>query len=1301
MKKILSVLLSISMILGLFSGTGIGTEDAKAAVVIQAGIYSLTAAANNKVVCAENYGNDPLTANRDAHGGNWEEFTVVNNSDGTISLKSEYNEKYICAVIDEENQLLARSEKIDAWEKFELEHITGNQYALKAVANGKYVKADLDNNAVLTAASDSIGGAWEAFEFTLISSLNQELDWTPRVTKTDAGFEVQWDAYDNADGYDVYRAESRFGTYSKIATINGLSYTDTAPNADKYANYYKVAVAGKSELSKPASLEIEMFGEDMYVFSPKDDIEQVYQAVNHAYLIQGDVSNGTPGPGQQFGNGRYAFAFKTGDYSSMAEDTFNVSYYMHLLGLGKVPTDVTIKNVHVPAVLSNDNATCNFWMSIENLAIAPSQYGDSDEYWQFKWAVSQAAPARRLYVNRSAKLNNYDGYASGGFIADSVFTNNLGSNTQQQYYIRNTQVNGQISGVNWNMVMQGVNYGSTAAANFQDLQGAAGKTNWASNGCYTVLDATDIIREKPFLYFDESEKEYKVFIPDIRKNSSGTSWTSSNMGEGVSVDISKFYIARADRDNAGTINAALAAGKNILLSPGIYYAEEPIQVDRANTVILGLGLATIIPTNTEAAIKVADVGGVSIAGVVLDADSYSKNMLVLGEEGCNKDHSANPTVLQDVFVRIGGVHGGVASTDAAIVINSNNVIGDDFWIWRADHGDGVGWYLNTAKNGLVVNGDDVTLYGLMVEHFQEYDVIWRGENGKTYFLQNEKCYDPQSQSGWMSHNGTANGYAAYKVSNYVKNHYAVGLGSYDVFIYTNGASIVLDNAIELPDTPGVMIENVCIVELASGGDWDEYKHIVNGTGPGITSNAYAKEVLLSYNNHRSVSLAGEEYGNQLSDDPLADGIINKEAKSADSSEMYVIDYWKANGQGSGEENPNPDPDQPQTGGMDEFKIVGYVPNWYGAGYLDTIDYSQVTNLIYAFAIPTTDGTILSLNDGGFMEALVSKAHANGVKVSIAIGGWSYNNTPLESTFAEATNTDAKCKKLADAMLAVVDAYGLDGIDVDWEYPRSNTSWQYETLIRYLREGLDARGEGKILTAAVAGTTTEGYSAAALGMLDWVNIMAYDGDSGAGHSPYEYAVSSTETWKNAGLSKEQLVVGVPFYERPNWASYKDIVAANSANAYKDSTVINGTTVYYNGLDTIAKKTKYACENAGGIMIWEMSQDSTNKDLSLLNKIYQTAKETLGDAGSTEPVITTVSMEEEAVLSREKAFAVDGSLAPAAVGSYTDYLIDVKESGTYAITYYIKAAGNGTGYPNALSVYTGEPGTRHIDSTAGYG
>ena len=133
-------------------------------------------------------------------------------------------------------------------------------------------------------------------------------------------------------------------------------------------------------------------------------------------------------------------------------------------------------------------------------------------------------------------------------------------------------------------------------------------------------------------------------------------------------------------------------------------------------------------------------------------------MIVIGTKGCNTHQSSNPIILQDLFVRVGWVHPGITTTTSPVLIHINNVIGDDFWVWRADHGDGVGWDLNKVANGFVVNGDKVIMYGLLVEHFQEYDIIWRGEYGKTYFLQNEKCYDPQNQDEWKSH-GTQLGYA--------------------------------------------------------------------------------------------------------------------------------------------------------------------------------------------------------------------------------------------------------------------------------------------------------------------------------------------------------------------------------------------------------------------------------------------------------------------------------------------------------------------------------------------------------------
>jgi GH18 family chitinase len=297
-----------------------------------------------------------------------------------------------------------------------------------------------------------------------------------------------------------------------------------------------------------------------------------------------------------------------------------------------------------------------------------------------------------------------------------------------------------------------------------------------------------------------------------------------------------------------------------------------------------------------------------------------------------------------------------------------------------------------------------------------------------------------------------------------------------------------------------------------------------------------------------------------------------------------------------------------TSGSDDFKVIGYFPNWYG-DIVDQIEWNKLTHVNYAFAIPTKEGEIRSFPDEALVTKLIKTAHENNVKVGLSVGGWSYLDVPLESTFVEATNTDAKCQLFSERVLEVVDQYGFDGVDMDWEYPRAGTSTkQYEYMMTFLRQGLTARG--KFLTVAVVGNgpTADGQSDYILDMLDWVNIMAYDGDNGAGHSPYEFALSCGDYWLNTrGLARNKVVLGVPFYERPNWTSYRDIVAFDETAAQKDSIEFNGTTIYYNGLPTMEAKTVWACENAGGVMIWEIGEDCEAEELSLLNQIYKTTME----------------------------------------------------------------------------------------------
>lgn len=670
------------------------------------------------------------------------------------------------------------------------------------------------------------------------------------IVKEGNNLTLHWETNADATGYQIYRAPSKFADYTQIGTVSGTEYTDTAPNSDKYANYYKIYAVndyGISDASAPISLETKLFGSNMIFFSDSDNTAAIDAEVARIYNIQKNA---------QFGSERFGLFFKPGDYTDTA--MMQIGFYTQIAGLGKTPLETKLKNMETPAYLANNNATCNFWRSAENLSIVDTD-NNGDVYYNFKWAVSQAAPLRRMDIGRRSTFDWWYGWASGGFAADSIFHKAAGSYSQQQYYTRNSVLEEGFYGVNWNGFFQGVN--------------GAPNTNWelgAGSNNYTNISTTPVIREKPFLYSDNGE--YKVFVPALRRDASGVTWSEGNMGTGTSLGLDAFYIAKPETDNAATINAALQAGKNILLTPGIYYAEEPIVVKNANTVVLGIGLATIIPTNNKAAMIVNDVDGATVAGIIFDAGDYSDHLLVVGEKGSTKSHSDNPTLLADLFFRVGGVHGGVASADIALEINSRNVIGDHFWIWRADHGDGVAWNLNKSRNGLVVNGNDVTIYGLFNEHFQEYQALWNGNGGRMYFYQCETPYDPQSQEDYMSHNGTVKGYAAYKVSNQVTTHYAVGLGIYDVFINTNGASIFIDNAIEVPNKEGVIVENACTVEIAnSSGPLVGINSIVNGTGNGISNGiggkGFAREFILKYQNGVAALKDGTAQGTQPADEP--------------------------------------------------------------------------------------------------------------------------------------------------------------------------------------------------------------------------------------------------------------------------------------------------------------------------------------------------------------------------------------------------------------------------------------------------
>ncbi|MFJ6061514.1 coagulation factor 5/8 type domain-containing protein [Streptomyces tendae] len=496
----------------------------------------------------------------------------------------------------------------------------------------------------------------------------------------------------------------------------------------------------------------------------------------------------------QFGTGRYALLFKPGTYSGL---NAQLGFYTSIAGLGLSPDDTTINgDVTVDAGWFDGNATQNFWRSAENLALVPVSGTN-------RWAVSQAAPFRRMHVRGGLNLapDGY-GWASGGYIADSRIDGTVGPYSQQQWYTRDSSVGGWLNAV-WNMVFSGVE--GAPAQSFPEPP-------------YTTLETTPVSREKPFLYLDGDE--YRVFLPEKRTDARGVSW-GNGTPRGTSLPLTQFYVAKP-ADSAATLNQALEEGLHLLLTPGIYHLDRTVEVNRAGTVVLGLGSATLIPDNGVTALKVADVDGVRLAGFLVDAGPVNSATLVeVGPEGASADHSANPTTVQDVFVRIGGAGPGKATT--SLVVNSRHTIVDHTWVWRADHGDGVGWETNRADYGVVVNGDDVLITGLFVEHFNKYDVQWNGERGRTVFFQNEKAYDAPDQAAIQ--NGSIKGYAAYKVGDDVSEHEGWGLGSY--CYYNVNPSIVQHHGFAAPNRSGVRFHGLLVVSLGGNG---QYECVINDTG---------------------------------------------------------------------------------------------------------------------------------------------------------------------------------------------------------------------------------------------------------------------------------------------------------------------------------------------------------------------------------------------------------------------------------------------------------------------------------------
>lgn len=544
-----------------------------------------------------------------------------------------------------------------------------------------------------------------------------------------------------------------------------------------------VGLASCQQSALPASSS--PFGPNVFVYGPATPTKVMQAQIDRVYAQQQH---------SEFGAGRYALLFLPGQYQLDVP----IGFYTQVLGLGASPDAVHITgNVHVDAASSNNNATTTFWRAAEGFSVTPT-------IAPMRWAVSQAVALRRMHILGDLVLSQNHGWASGGWMADTVVDGSVDSGTQQQWISRNVEWKSW-TGANWNMVFVGAVHAPVG--------------EWPEPP-YTRIGATPVVREKPFLEVDR-RGSYSVVVPALTHDSRGVTWRQAST-PGRIVALSHFYIAQPGRDSAGTINRALAAGKDLLLTPGTYDLSEPIRVTHRDTVVLGLGFATLHPVAGTAAMQVADADGVTISGLLFDAgEKRSPVLLQLGLGHNRVSHAANPISLHDVFFRVGGAAVGRAA--ANLVIDSNDTIVDHTWIWRADHGAGVGWTSNTSDNGLIVNGDRVTVYGLFVEHHQQYQVLWNGNGGRTYFYQSEIPYDPPTQDIWRS-SAKTNGWASYKVADSVASHEAWGLGVYSVFRHPD---VKLTRAIETPVRPAVRFHHMVAIALDNLG---EITHVIDDAG---------------------------------------------------------------------------------------------------------------------------------------------------------------------------------------------------------------------------------------------------------------------------------------------------------------------------------------------------------------------------------------------------------------------------------------------------------------------------------------
>ncbi|HNT73544.1 MAG TPA: glycosyl hydrolase family 18 protein [Anaerolineae bacterium] len=278
----------------------------------------------------------------------------------------------------------------------------------------------------------------------------------------------------------------------------------------------------------------------------------------------------------------------------------------------------------------------------------------------------------------------------------------------------------------------------------------------------------------------------------------------------------------------------------------------------------------------------------------------------------------------------------------------------------------------------------------------------------------------------------------------------------------------------------------------------------------------------------------------------------------------------------------------------DFAIVGYLPEYRA---LDPTWGRYVTDIVYFSASLRADGGLDTTRlDVQTLAALREMRTTYGTRVFVAVGGWDRSQN-----FAAVAVDPALRASVAQTLTAYCLENGLDGVDFDWEFPEGAAEVAgYGTLLAEVHAAFAPHD----LRVSVALASWQDLGKELYAVVDRIHVMAYDHDGR--HSMYEQAVEDVQTFLKRGAPPEKLLLGVPFYGRDvrNFSieqTYAEIV--NAHHPAPDVDEAGG--IYFNGIATIQQKTRYAQEQGlGGVMIWELGQDTTD-DTSLLQAIYQTA------------------------------------------------------------------------------------------------